>query len=429
MLASRLRLPPSLARQWHAQRHTVAAFSPGRVSKSAEPLSSRSLYERVFPSKPASVSAQARRPRASQPLSKLGDQRQYLPASGGRDSEDSGHDEDIDLSKARDELSGWLNPSGLAAADKQHRTDDRDGNENGDHQGGDSQIVLVLQNLSRSLVESDFHRFARRGQHIAGWTGGITKVVRSICPVTGEPRGQYYVVFDSQRAAAAYVDAVQTRLRQAQEVGVPSSSSTTSSSQPIPAASHPTTTTTTHFTLLPPDLPFQAARLSLNDLADVADAGSRQQQQGGTAAALAQDSVLPRMLQDELLGRSEADLGRRVLVRLAGSKVTWETMKEFIRADGAERNLPWRLAASRPVRTIRAGSGPIRWWGEEEDGLRELVAEGTNKKKEEEIGYTRFVVVFADAAEARRFARTWHRREVVDERTDRVMVVNARALW
>ncbi|KAK4233804.1 hypothetical protein C8A03DRAFT_47734 [Achaetomium macrosporum] len=282
--------------------------------------------------------------------------------------------------------------------------------------------VLVVQNLSRSLVESDFHRFARRGQHIAGWAGGITKVVRSICPVTGEPRGQYYVIFDSQRAAAAYVEAVQARQRQAQKrAGVSSTTSPIINPQSVPEVSDPTTP----FTLLPPDLPFQTTQLSINDLALLTDPSTPTQQQQGTA--LAQDSVLPRMLQDELRGRSEADLSRRVLVRLAGSKITWETMKEFIKADGAERNLPWRLAASRPVRTIRAGSRPIRWWGEEEDSLRELVADGRNR--EEEIGYTRFLVVFADAAEARRFARTWHRREMVDERTDRVMVVNAHALW
>jgi hypothetical protein len=388
-------------------------------------------------SKPVSVSTipQARTPRASRPLSRPADQEQHLSSSGGRDSE---HDDDIDLSKARRELSGWLNPSsGLTAADQQHRTLDRDGNGNEDED--DHRSVLVVQNLSRSLVESDFHRFARRGQHIAGWAGGITKVVRSICPVTGEPRGQYYVVFDSQRAATAYVDAVQTRLRQAQKKKAGASSST---QQPLPeAASDPTSTP---FALSPPDLPFQFAQLSLRDLADLTDASSPPQQQ--QHQGVARDSVLPQMLQDELLGRGEAelDLGRRVLVRLAGSKVTWETMKEFIRADGAARNLPWRLAAgSRFLRAIRAGSGPIRWWGEEEeekeeDGLRELQVAGegnsnnnsnNNKKKEEEIGYTRFVVVFADAAEARRFARTWHRREVVDDRTDRVMVVNAHALW
>ncbi|KAL2159910.1 hypothetical protein VTH06DRAFT_2043, partial [Thermothelomyces fergusii] len=44
-------------------------------------------------------------------------------------------------------------------------------------------------------------------------------------------------------------------------------------------------------------------------------------------------------------------------------------------------------------------------------------------------GYSRFVITFADAAEGRRFARAWHRRELWDERTNRVMTVNATALW
>jgi hypothetical protein len=134
-------------------------------------------------------------------------------------------------------------------------------------------------------------------------------------------------------------------------------------------------------------------------------------------------------------------MSHRVLLHLTGSTLPVHLLQKAIDADGAARNLPWRLLAvednssdtdsdsnssrqqhlPRPIQTVRAGSGRIEWGevAEMEAGGRELPR----------YGYSRFVVAFAEAAEARRFARTWHRREVVDERTERVVVVDATALW
>jgi len=35
--------------------------------------------------------------------------------------------------------------------------------------------VLVINSVSRSLVESDFYRLSPQGQHMEGWTSGLTK--------------------------------------------------------------------------------------------------------------------------------------------------------------------------------------------------------------------------------------------------------------
>ena len=106
-------------------------------------------------------------------------------------------------------------------------------------------------------------------------------------------------------------------------------------------------------------------------------------------------------------------------------------MQRLLKADGAERNLPWRLAEQRDrshqppaIDPVKAGSGEVDW----PDAAKEEAAmRGVELKKE--VGYQRFVVSFAEVGEARRFARVWHRRKVEEERTGREMVVEATALW
>jgi hypothetical protein len=159
--------------------------------------------------------------------------------------------------------------------------------------------------------------------------------------------------------------------------------------------------------------------------------------------------------------------GTPVLVRLVGSKITLQAMLDALQADEAERNQPWRLIDDqpppgpdpdpgqgkphwpRPVVPLRAGSAEIRHSElsgpepstnsakdteglvaeEEEDGDAAPWSEGAGgRDSPREVGYTRFVLTFEDPSDARRFARTWHKREMVDERTGRTMVVNTAVL-
>ncbi|KAL2200476.1 hypothetical protein P885DRAFT_66158 [Corynascus similis CBS 632.67] len=93
----------------------------------------------------------------------------------------------------------WLEHAGaaaaaVAAAGRQTREKTK---------GRSDKTVLILSSMSRSLVESDFYRWAPQGRHVAGWAGGISKVVQAITTTTREPRGQYFLFFDTRSAAEA----------------------------------------------------------------------------------------------------------------------------------------------------------------------------------------------------------------------------------
>lgn len=55
---------------------------------------------------------------------------------------------------------------------------------------------------------------------------------------------------------------------------------------------------------------------------------------------------------------------------------------------------------------------------------------GGKKKKGEEIKvYSRFLIGFDHPSEAKRFARCWHKKEVVDQVRGQRMVCNTTVLW
>ncbi|KAK4148647.1 hypothetical protein C8A00DRAFT_38779 [Chaetomidium leptoderma] len=353
----------------------------------------------------------------------------------------------MDLSVG-DQLRLWLEKAGSAAL-RQTRAEAKK-EEKAD------KTVLILNCASRSLVESDFYRLAPQGQHVTGWASGITKVVQSISAVTREPRGQYFVFFDTRAAAEAYRSSLNHQLGLAK---LAQRSNPTPEAEPV----------TTPFTLLPPQLRYRPQLIPATELLNAitkatwnetgvarpSPPGTKPTRDGGSASPRQQPSspTIPYLLARHLdHNRLEADMSWSVLVRLAGSKVSVGDMIQAIDADGAERNLPWRLVEERPdvdywprqVQTLRSGSGKIGFResaehvkGEEgegegeEEGSPSVVVRtaAAEPPMTQQYGYTRFVVTFADTAEARRFARTWHRREVVDERTARTMVVNATALW
>ncbi len=248
--------------------------------------------------------------------------------------------------------------------------------------------VLILNNLSRSLAESDFHRLASQGKHVAGWNGDLIRIVQAVSDDTREPQGQYFLVFASLDAAEAYRRRITALLSPA-------------GPSPLPPP-----------TLLPPAADLEASVLPLGDLiAAISRLGTELGSSDTPSTRLVPHKLGPQLH----TSRVAENLGHGVVVRLAGSKITHSAMEAAIEADGAERNLPWRLAGRAQVFGLAAGRGPIQW------GEREGAMPGAQ-------GYTRFVINCADAGEAKRFARVWNKREMVDVRTDRAMVVNATTL-
>ncbi|KAI9736275.1 MAG: hypothetical protein M1834_001161 [Cirrosporium novae-zelandiae] len=67
-------------------------------------------------------------------------------------------------------------------------------------------VILVLQSLSKTLVEDDFRRIVPEGQHIQGWRnrGNFTQVIPARDISTLATRGWYYLVFPTKEAASIY---------------------------------------------------------------------------------------------------------------------------------------------------------------------------------------------------------------------------------
>ncbi|KAI1367134.1 hypothetical protein F5Y08DRAFT_90845 [Xylaria arbuscula] len=70
--------------------------------------------------------------------------------------------------------------------------------------------MLILFGASKNLQESDFLRLGVKGAHVEGWVGpGILKVIQARDQDTLEPKGHYFILFDSDASASAYRDRVQ----------------------------------------------------------------------------------------------------------------------------------------------------------------------------------------------------------------------------
>lgn len=285
----------------------------------------------------------------------------------------------------------------------------------------DGPTVLVLNAASRSLLESDFYRLARQGKHLGDWVVGIARVVQARDPATYEPLGKYYVFFHTRAAALAYSEEVrrlhELARRQAHLVST-SLSSSDSIPGPLPlapalinvdrgAAESDLDAALRGYTLLP-----HSARLDLK-------------------LHLCKDLPTPP---EDRLSRMNRDLGddpspssyraaqehHFVLVSLEGCKTTVAALHDAIGRDGEQRGLPWALAARRDGKP-----SPIAAIAPDDDGPPETTSDDDAGTR-----FWRFVVPFADAAEARRFVRNWHRREMRDlEGRNMVVVFNVTALW
>ncbi|KAK4103710.1 hypothetical protein N658DRAFT_494201 [Parathielavia hyrcaniae] len=315
-----------------------------------------------------------------------------------------------------------------------------------EHGGEGEETVVIVPSTSRSLLESDLYRPAQRGKHVAGWTNGITKVVQSVSVVTREPRGQYFVFFDNPTAAHAYHVSL-TRILHHTTERATTNSRRPKQNQQDNGESHPLEIHT------PPTL-MPAAELAtlVASTEAIEDPTGKVQRSGPFSPRAAVPHGLAAHLRrrpsDGDGGADQVERGSPVLVRLVGSRITAEAIMEAVRADGEDRGLAWRLIGEppttmprppnwpRPLRRLRAGSAEIRTGefgkdGDDEDG--DCAGTDEDGKKRERWGprlegHTRFVLTFADSMDARRFARTWHKREMMDERTGRTMVVNTAVL-
>ncbi|KAL2120603.1 hypothetical protein VTJ04DRAFT_4630 [Mycothermus thermophilus] len=320
--------------------------------------------------------------------------------------------------------------------------------------------ILVLNHMPRSLIESDFYRYAPQGKHLAGWAGGIVKVAQSISPVTREPRGQYFVFFESEQHAKAYKQHLESLPR----LDMDSSNSNNNSTMPEPTTnssslpllptlnyiSSPTLLSTAqligmltpHYNPSQPVHPSAFLRSTSKYPHGLLSFTKHQQKQPIAADSPREQPPSNPADDDSGAGAGAAAGGAPVLLKLSGTKLPLSTLTQLIHDDGVERNLPWQLIEHRPedpswpepVRTLKAGSGPLNSVEEDallegEDRAREEGDGGKEDGKVEVYGFTRFVVTLADVAEARRFVRSWNGKELGDAEKGWWGRVGATVFW
>lgn len=308
--------------------------------------------------------------------------------------------------------------------------------------------MLILSAASKHLLESDFLRLGQRGAHVEGWVGGILRVIQARDPDTLAPLGHYFVLFDSRAAAAAYKSEVEAlwqlskkHMPDAQpgkyDVPVPQGLLRTDNGQDVAVAIR-------SFTLVPPS---QKWHLELG--LEISDAHSRDKMDdldmGGASFV------------DQLM--TKAGSKHLVLVTVDGGRISVDTLRQAIEEDGVDRNLPWRVTdlvngilpfgksilkkhdmddkSLEQSLLDQAGRATGRSNKDAADGEEETTHDIADDRKYRR--YPRFIVPFTDNAEAYRFVRNWHRRQLklrmnVDggrgqTTWDETRILNVSVLW
>ncbi|KAI1766200.1 hypothetical protein GGR53DRAFT_487201 [Hypoxylon sp. FL1150] len=324
-----------------------------------------------------------------------------------------------------------------------------------------AQSMLILSAASKQLLESDFVRLGRRGAHVAGWVAGIQRVVQARDPDTLQPLGHYFVLFDSDAAAAAYRHEVE-RLWQLAKAHVPRPGLPMHGGRRRYAASGgkggieevgEEAATVRSFTLVPPSMRYHLRQ-----------SGGRN---SSSRERLDDFDLGGASFVDQLVAR--AGSRHLVLVTVDGGRISTDTLRRAIEDDGVERHLPWRVA------DLENGILPF---GKSVLKKHDMDSSRDNKDRDKDIEqnlldqakramgrrgdegdqdveetrpnvdyvtaedrqyrqYYRFIVPFTDGPEAHRFVRKWHRRQLKlrmslgeDEASwDETRVFNTSVLW
>lgn len=222
----------------------------------------------------------------------------------------------------------------------------------------------------------------------------------------------------------------------------------------------------TRYTLLPPTAPLHYQIFTRDNILEFenireASKGLRPQQllskpkSARTGSVVLPPKDLINYAQDPKLEHSR----NSVLIYLVGSKLTVRGLRSAIEIDAEARNYPWQLlqeedAATATTTTTTPTTTPTKAAKAEQEKdekdpaiqpiLSTLSTIKFSKFNEHRIehemddgqteegevhGFSRFVVSFADVSEARRFVRTWHKREMLDPRTEKMVTVNVTSLW
>ncbi|KAK3323924.1 hypothetical protein B0T19DRAFT_427289 [Cercophora scortea] len=461
MLSRRLQLPQSITRQWQRQRQqrqppalALASFATSCPRESSSPPS---LYEQLFPKKSPSDAQPEKKPNPRRKGTKppesrpAGSEKELDNASStvAQDGKTKKHSDVSKLFANKSSLGQWRQSLDKAKPE-QGRQQKQQHSRN---PSSPPQAVLVLSSASKSLMESDFYRIAHQGLHVDGWVRGLVKVAQARSPATQEPRGQYFLYFDTHDAAKSYSDKLE-RLHNLSRAALPTDWKTDSITGALldgdtnTAAEIDTPTDVADlktYTLLPPNASLNTTLCSADDT----------RLNITTKQAFKLPAADPKTRTQSPTNTTRHE----VLIRLDSSKITTTALRQAIDADSRERNLAWKLgghhnqphnhdgirskteSADKAIRGVEASKSEIKWGAFQRnvnpdapvveeatvDAGGEGQGEGDTGKVES--GFGRFVVSFAEPGEARRFVRAWHMRQIMDWRTERMVTLHVTGLW
>ncbi|PNY24923.1 Uncharacterized protein TCAP_05138 [Tolypocladium capitatum] len=251
----------------------------------------------------------------------------------------------------------------------------------------DSRLMLILHGLSPNLNPSDFYRLAP--DDLSSWRSVINKVQQQRNPATLEPLGRYHISFATASAAASYRDRF-LRLHRLSRLKLRSPNGLWESSVPpflkssggeAPAAELDT------FTLVPgsqPTVDVDRRRVSARN---------------GWARALG--DVVHRF-----------GCGERppvVLLHVYPPTLTAEHVFRFIREDGVARGCRWDVCPPHHLEPKTRAAEDTVHGGDDVTAAQRPSSEHKDSDTTEKRR-SRFVVVCATEAEARRFHRHWNQR-------------------
>lgn len=302
--------------------------------------------------------------------------------------------------------------------------------------------MLVLSGASKHLLESDFYRVGAaltRAKHVEGWVSGIMKVMQARDPDTLDPLGHYCIIFESEAAALAYREEAAWLWRLAKE-NTPGADLKKASEFKMP---------------LQPDMEASDGDQDLRKLVDSFTLVTPSQRYDIELSRFSADDKFIKW-SDRIVRMIKGRVRSNYMALLVteGGKVSLDTLRMAIREDGVERNLPWRikdLEGETGTGILAFGKSSLKGRdtaaaydeGKDLEKLRggvELLKDEWEAIQAKHTRYSKFIVPFLDQAEAQRFVRNWHRRQLhlqfsvmnevgEEEEWSEMVMIQASMLW
>ncbi|KAH6688021.1 hypothetical protein F5X68DRAFT_8079 [Plectosphaerella plurivora] len=375
-----------------------------RPVKERQPRLPASLFKKLFLDDPNGTPADTEKPVGNDPSIRLKPIRQHKerPAPGGpadlKRASDRGQlwNEKRKERVSTDALRAWLesqveeeeNSAARAHLDKLPIVDEK------------TPVVLIMFNASKSLTESDFHRLVRQNPHLEGWNTQLEKVAQAYDRNTLEPFGCYFLHFNSATAARKFqLEA------QALHSTPPTDNLNPYTTPSLRLSASPETPLRLKMYALQPHT---LARLRAFTLEGII--GAPKSPIGGAGKKASQKTP------------SQASARpHRVVLSLQQGAVESATLQDLLRRDGVSRNLAWDVTEILPYHAGKAimSSRMIKGLAWKSRTALKAGSDGSEASELPEAFKTsdysksgRFVLSFGGEAEARRFTRMWHRREL-----------------